>query len=133
MEGRMLELYERMNSVAVGGFRCGDCDAECCYFELSGHLPFLTRPEWDLILKHTRGVLPPPQVIVCPFLDRAEGSCTIYEVRPFRCRLYYCSRYPGVDQPFNRYSIMLNPFREEYRVLTQGLPEQTIVELLDEY
>ncbi|NPV92099.1 MAG: YkgJ family cysteine cluster protein [Firmicutes bacterium] len=132
MEAEMLRLYERMNAEAAEGFLCEGCGAECCFFELSGHLPFLTRPEWNLILNHTGGELPPSQVLVCPFLDQKTSSCSIYQVRPFRCRLYYCSRYPGINLPFNQYSARLHPFLEEYRKLTRGQPDWSIVELLFE-
>jgi hypothetical protein len=131
VEEKLLQLYERLEGV-VNGSLCEGCGAECCYFEFSGHLPFLTRPEWDLILKHTGDELPPAQVIVCPFLDSGSGSCTIYRVRPFRCRLYHCSRYPGADLPSSQLSMGLDPFREEYLVLTRGLPQRSLVDLLGE-
>jgi len=31
-------------------------------------------------------------VTACPHLS-ANGSCLIYEARPYGCRMYYCDRY----------------------------------------
>lgn len=30
----------------------------------------------------------------CPLLE-ADGSCSVYDVRPFNCRLYMCGRQDG--------------------------------------
>lgn len=133
LEEDLLNLYQSMNLEEAGSFLCGDCCAECCNFELSGHMPFLTELEWSLILKHLPEEPPPSQLVFCPFLDRETYRCSIYRVRPFRCRLYFCHRYPGAASDFNPYTALLNLYLEEYQRLTLGLEQRSIIDRLNDY
>lgn len=133
MEEAIREIYQRMSGEGFESFLCEDCRSECCNFEFSGHIPFLTAPEWNLILEKVRDCLPPSQVVFCPFLDQGKNRCTIYEVRPFRCRLFFCERYPGASSLFNPYISRYNTFLEEYRHITSGLDQRSIVDFLDNY
>lgn len=130
MEKLFIDLYRRMDGEAVGCHPCLDCNAECCNFEYSGHLPFLTLPEWSLILNHIEGELPAPRIGFCPFLDEERRRCAIYPVRPFRCRLYFCHRFPGANSLFSPYSAIFNSHLQEYRRLTEGLEDRSILDFL---
>lgn len=71
---------------------------ECCQFQLTGRVPYLTRGEAELAARAFRRTgrtkLPQRSDGVCPLLD-AEGSCLIYDGRPFGCRTHYCAAAGG--------------------------------------
>ncbi|MBL8922294.1 MAG: YkgJ family cysteine cluster protein [Myxococcaceae bacterium] len=76
--------------------------AECCQLATTGRPPWLWPSEWALITEHlhrARRPLPPRRADGgCPFLDEAGARCTIYEVRPFGCRTFFCHRVKGPAQ-----------------------------------
>lgn len=76
--------------------------AECCQLAKTGRPPWLWASEWALITEHlqrTRRPLPPARPDGgCPFLDEAGARCTVYEVRPFGCRTFFCHRVTGPAQ-----------------------------------
>ena len=63
---------------------------QCCRFAETGREPYVTRAETDFlfaVLRASGRRMPPPREDgACPFLDRDERTCTIYEGRPFGCR-----------------------------------------------
>jgi hypothetical protein len=73
--------------------------AECCHFASTGKEPWLTEVEWRIVLaelgRQGRRVPAMPPDRTCPFLDDAEGRCTIYAARPLGCRTFYCHRGTG--------------------------------------
>lgn len=78
--------------------------AECCQLTKTGRPPWLWPSEWALVLERLsreRRALPPPRADGgCPFLDASGARCTVYEVRPFGCRTFFCHRVKGpVKQP----------------------------------
>ena len=87
------------------------CDS-CC--RRLAEIPLLTEVEWDL-LREGLLLLPAEQFqkivqgvaelsgqsslpLVCPMLDQATGSCTVYAHRPIACRTYgfYVQRDKGL-------------------------------------
>ena len=83
----------------------------CC--RRLAELPRLTRAEWDFLAEGLAALPRQVQIgirdriralelvdgrYVCPFLDRDEGSCLIYEHRPVACRTYgfYVERDRGL-------------------------------------
>lgn len=76
--------------------------AECCQLAKTGRPPWLWPSEWALITEHLqRARRPLPAARSdggCPFLDEAGARCTIYEVRPFGCRTFFCHRARGPAQ-----------------------------------
>ena len=48
----------------------------------------VTRAEWELLRPAISGVPTSDDPRVCPFLDRGEGACRVYAVRPAACRTY---------------------------------------------
>jgi Fe-S-cluster containining protein len=73
--------------------------AECCQLKTTQRPPWLWPTEWALLLEFLRRKqrpLPPAREDGgCPFLDEAGARCTVYEVRPFGCRTYFCHRVKG--------------------------------------
>lgn len=73
--------------------------AECCQLSRTGRPPWLWPSEWALIeqqLHRDRRALPPERADGgCPFLDPGGTCCTIYAVRPFGCRTFFCHRIRG--------------------------------------
>ena len=86
------------------------CDV-CC--RRLADVPRATLAEWDLVAEGMARLAPPvvagvkeriralegaERPMVCPFLNRDEGSCLIYEQRPAACRTYgfYVERDRGL-------------------------------------
>lgn len=71
----------------------------CCRFAETGREPYVTRAETDYlfaVLRASGRRMPPPRDDgACPFLDRDEKTCTIYEGRPFGCRTHFCREAGG--------------------------------------
>ena len=71
----------------------------CCRFAETGREPYVTRAEVDFLFAVLRSQgrrMPPPRSDgACPFLDRDEKTCTIYEGRPFGCRTNFCREAGG--------------------------------------
>lgn len=76
---------------------CSNC-GECC----SNLLP-MTRKEVDAIKRYVKrhGIKPqkhfaptrnPMYDMVCPFRDNANRRCTIYDARPYICRVWSCRK-----------------------------------------
>jgi Fe-S-cluster containining protein len=72
---------------------------QCCRFAETGREPYVTRAETDFlfaVLRASGRRMPPPRDDgACPFLDRDERTCTIYEGRPFGCRTNFCREAGG--------------------------------------
>lgn len=70
----------------------------CCHFALTGRTPQLTRGEALLAAKGVRAAgrkeLPERNDGACPLL-RANGTCLIYNDRPFGCRTHFCAAAGG--------------------------------------
>lgn len=90
------------NFVKVTNFTCnGKCSncGQCC-----GDILHLSKQEIkridDYLKKHK--VEPTPRCILfdydntCPFRDKTNKRCKIYEVRPDICRVYKCDKSPEV-------------------------------------
>jgi Fe-S-cluster containining protein len=71
----------------------------CCRFLETGREPYVTRAEVDYlfaVLRSKGRKMPPPRYDgACPFLERDERTCSIYEGRPFGCRTHFCREAGG--------------------------------------
>ena len=80
---------------------------ECCHFKLTGRTPYLTKGEALVAAKAFRATgrksLPDKGDGSCPMLQRENGTCLIYESRPFGCRTHFCSAAGG---PFARHEVI---------------------------
>lgn len=72
---------------------------ECCQFQLTGKIPYLTKGEALLAARALkasgRRALPVRDDGTCPLLDPASGRCLVYEARPFGCRTHFCAAAGG--------------------------------------
>ncbi len=79
---------------------------ECCRFQLTGMVPYLTRGEALVAARGLRRTgrvkLPSRDDGACPLLDEA-GRCLVYESRPFGCRTHFCSAAGG---PYPRTEVL---------------------------
>jgi uncharacterized protein len=88
---------------ATRGMTC-EASTECCRFGITGREPYLTRAEWELMVKEVKrqGRRMPAlsddddEDERCPFLS-PEGRCRIYAARPLGCRTFFCERARGPD------------------------------------
>jgi hypothetical protein len=73
--------------------------AECCQFQLTGLVPFVTKGEALLAANALRATgrkrLPTGPTGTCPFLDSKTSRCLIYNARPFACRTHFCEAAGG--------------------------------------
>ena len=79
---------------------------ECCRFQLTGMVPYLTRGE---ALVAARALRRAGRVKIaerddgaCPLLDD-EGRCLVYDARPFGCRTHFCAAAGG---PYSRSEVL---------------------------
>jgi Fe-S-cluster containining protein len=86
--------------------RACELRTECCRFQLTGMVPFLTRGEALVAaraLRRTGRVKSPSRDDgACPLLD-ADGRCLVYESRPFGCRTHFCAAAGG---PYARNEVL---------------------------
>ncbi len=79
---------------------------ECCHFKLTGRTPQLTRGEALLAAQALRASgrkkMPEHPDGACPML-RENGTCLIYEDRPFGCRTHFCAAAGG---PYARTEVL---------------------------
>ena len=79
---------------------------ECCQFKLTGRTPQLTRGEALLAAKAVRAAgrktMPERTDGACPLL-RENGTCLIYQDRPFGCRSHFCVAAGG---PYERREVL---------------------------
>jgi len=79
---------------------------ECCQFKLTGRTPQLTRGEALLAAQAVRAsgrkVLPEAIAGACPLL-KENGTCLIYQDRPFGCRTHFCGAAGG---PYDRAEVL---------------------------
>ncbi len=72
---------------------------QCCRFQLTGEIPYITRGEALLAATALRATgrkqLPVRSDHACPFLSDSTNSCLIYSDRPFACRTHYCDAAGG--------------------------------------
>jgi uncharacterized protein len=118
-------LYGEVDALHAG-FSC-PASTECCRFGLTGREPYVTSLELRAIegeLARRGGGLPsarrralplhdaaPEDERTCPLLDRA-GRCSVYAVRPFGCRTYYCARAERGADPRSALRPLLAQLRE---------------------
>jgi uncharacterized protein len=95
------EDIEKIYAEAEASLPARNClrTTRCCRFAETGREPYVTRAESDYLfafLRSTGRRLPPPRYDgACPFLDRDETTCTVYEARPLGCRTYFCREAGG--------------------------------------
>src|SRR5450755_3384894 len=79
---------------------------ECCHFKLTGRTPQLTRGEAVLAARALRAAgrkaMPERDDGACPML-RENGTCLIYQDRPFGCRTHFCAAAGG---PYSRGEVL---------------------------
>lgn len=79
---------------------------ECCRFQLTGMVPYLTRGEALVaaraLRRKGRVKLPSRDDGACPLLDES-GKCLVYDSRPFGCRTHFCSAAGG---PYARSEVL---------------------------
>jgi uncharacterized protein len=118
-------LYGEVDALHAG-FSC-PASTECCRFGVTGREPYVTALELLAIeraLTHRGGGLPSARKRAlplhgasaedertCPLLDRA-GRCSVYEVRPFGCRTFYCARAERGADPRRELRPLLAQLRE---------------------
>ena len=72
---------------------------ECCRFQLTGKVPYLTRAEALVAARAFKATgrkrLPDPGDGSCPLLHAQTARCLIYESRPFGCRTHFCDAAGG--------------------------------------
>ena len=73
---------------------------QCCRFQLTGEIPYLTRGEALLIAGALRASgrkrMPTRSDGACPLLSSdPKGSCHVYSDRHFPCRTHYCNAAGG--------------------------------------
>jgi hypothetical protein len=91
-------------SDVVQGTSC-DCSTDCCRFGVTGREPWVTRAEWELVVREVAAQGRRLPVISddgddddegrCPFLDddgAGGGRCRVYASRPLGCRTFFCER-----------------------------------------
>lgn len=69
----------------------------CCRFAEFGHRLYVSTLELALFLRQLERPLPPPAQAppgVCPF--QSGRLCTVHEIRPFGCRMFFCD--PSASQ-----------------------------------
>lgn len=137
---------------------CFSCDI-CCRFpeETSPYAPFFTSDEIQQatgeglslhFFQGTRGsyisLVPQEEGCLCPAFDPKTARCTIYEVRPFDCRLYpfLLMRAPkngsvllGVDTrcPFIQESRERGPLSEYIRALISFLGGEDVIQMISSH
>ena len=79
---------------------------ECCHFKITGRTPQLTRGEALLAAQALRASgrkrMPEAPDGACPLL-REDGTCLIYQDRPFGCRTHFCAAAGG---PYARTEVL---------------------------
>ncbi|MBM4280234.1 MAG: YkgJ family cysteine cluster protein [Deltaproteobacteria bacterium] len=105
--GRARALLQQASDV-VAGTGC-DCSTECCRFGLTGREPWVTRAEWELVVREVARQGRRLPVVRddddddegrCPFLDddgKGGGRCRVYAARPLGCRTFFCERAVHAD------------------------------------
>lgn len=73
--------------------KCSECPAECCKFDVLGKealsdVAAAVRMTYDDFIKifHQRQT----KSGYCPYLNKDNYRCTIYDERPSVCRNYFC-------------------------------------------
>jgi Fe-S-cluster containining protein len=101
LEATLREVYAEVDAMHEGW--SGEATTDCCHFGRTGREPYVTTIEARLVgratraqgkrLDRTKRALPilGSDERRCPLLDD-EGRCSVYEVRPFGCRTFYCDR-----------------------------------------
>ena len=123
--GELAGLYGEVDALHAG-FSC-PASSECCRFGLTGREPYVTSLELRAIeraLARNGGGLPSARKRAlplhgaavedertCPLLDRA-GRCSVYALRPFGCRTYYCARAERGADPRRELRPLLAQLRE---------------------
>ena len=94
------DIAHRVQVIAALAWPCGiGCDWCCRNLHRQ---PVLTEAEWILLEPRLTPTMRERIVAaegkICPLLDPASGTCTIYDVRPVACRTYgfYADREGGL-------------------------------------
>ena len=94
---RQLEALYCATDKVVAAFSC-PASGDCCHLATTGREPMLFPLELALILgalEDQGRPLPPPRPDgACAFLDPSR-RCSVYAVRPFGCRTFFCDRRTG--------------------------------------
>lgn len=87
---RLREIYDAAAAdlAAEPGLFCRQ-SGRCCRFSDAGHELFLTRLEFDEMLRHGAPPISGSAVHACPWL--VDGLCDNREGRALACRTYFCS------------------------------------------
>lgn len=103
----VIGVYRKLEARPVE--RACTLQTECCRFQLTGMVPFLTRGEALVAARALRraGRVRLPQSALrddgaCPLLD-AKGKCLVYDDRPFGCRTHFCAAAGG---PYARTEVL---------------------------
>jgi uncharacterized protein len=102
----VLALYAEADRL-LAGWTC-ESTTDCCRFAVTGREPQLWPNEWRVLERAiaARGVpirklrVVEDSEATCPLLDR--GRCTVYAVRPFGCRTFFCDRAVGPERRLPR-------------------------------
>jgi Fe-S-cluster containining protein len=97
----LISLYAEADRL-VDGWTC-DLSGDCCRFDVTGREPYLWPNEWRLLSRAIaarggvrRALRVLPEGRACPLYE--NGSCTVYEARPFGCRTFFCDRAVGPER-----------------------------------
>jgi len=109
--------------------------AECCQLSVTRRQPWLWPAEWALLenhlLKAGRLPLSPRADGGCPLLDADGKRCTVYEVRPFGCRTFFCHRVQGpARQPAQRVDELQKALAALSARMEDESPPRPLMELL---
>jgi Fe-S-cluster containining protein len=100
----VLDVYRKLEARPVE--RACTLRTECCRFQLTGMVPYLTRGEALVAARALRRAgrvrLPLRDDGACPLLD-GKGKCLVYSDRPFGCRTHFCAAAGG---PYARTEVL---------------------------
>lgn len=100
----VIGVYQQLEARPVE--RACTLQTECCRFQLTGMVPYLTRGEALVAARALRRSgrvrLPTRDDGACPLLD-AKGKCFVYADRPFGCRTHFCAAAGG---PYARTEVL---------------------------
>ena len=86
LAGALASIYESVDR-ETAAFTCRAC-GRCCDFDNVDFVLFVSAIELDYLLSHVKGGFSFTGN-TCPF--QLEGKCTVRDVRPLGCRVYFCS------------------------------------------
>jgi hypothetical protein len=85
---KVLEVYAAVDAaIAEANPRC-ERSGRCCRFTEYGHTLFISHFEAEILLESATRFVQPVSRDGCP--SQVEGLCTVGELRPLACRIYFC-------------------------------------------